>query len=212
MGYKKLKTCDSQTDISDKFLNIEYDLSEKLSRLTFNDPIFYVYNPLEYARELHVKFVRKYYNTPGADILFLGMNPGPWGMSQTGIPFGDSRIVREWFGIEGCVSRPEKEHPERKISGLKCERTELSGTKFWGLMKDICGSPERFFEHCFVYNICPLAFLSSTGTNVTPAEIKVTSIPHPSPRNRKYYSIWERVTVEKLQELGVYQLLEKNQT
>lgn len=196
MEHKKLITHDpKETEISEKFLEIEYALSEKLSRLAFSDPIFYVYNPLEYARELHVNFVRKYYNTPGVDILFLGMNPGPWGMSQTGvgslnnivenvfrviyitvvfqIPFGDSRIVRDWFGIGGCVKQPEKEHPKRIVSGLNCKRTEVSGTKFWGLIRQICGCPEKFFKHCFVYNICPLAFLSKSGANVTPAEIKV---------------------------------------
>lgn len=241
---------------AEKLLRIENELSEKLNSLRFGPPIEYVYNPLEYAKELHSKFVRKYFITPTKKIMFLGMNPGPWGMSQTGIPFGEHKIVTEWFQISGNVSRPEKEHPLRKVEGLDCHRSEISGKKFWGLFKTLCDTPEIFFEYSFVYNVCPLAFMTSSGKNVTPAEIKgqeqktlnsicdeafldiikdlqveiivgigkfaekraisalknykesnvkVLSIPHPSPRNLKNSTNWAEATVEALKQHDLLQ-------
>ena len=34
------------------------------------------------------------------EAVFLGMNPGLWGMAQTGVPFGTVSLVRDWMGIE----------------------------------------------------------------------------------------------------------------
>lgn len=82
--------------------------------------------------------------------------------------------MKEWFQVSGSVGHPEKEHPSRKIAGLKCHRTEVSGKKFWGLFRQICGNPENFFRYSFVYNICPLQFMTNTGKNITPAELKVS--------------------------------------
>jgi hypothetical protein len=35
-----------------------------------------------------------------------------------------------------------------------------------------------FFHQAFVYNYCPLAFMMSTGKNITPTELKVFSKLH----------------------------------
>ncbi|KAM8794086.1 single-strand selective monofunctional uracil DNA glycosylase [Eudromia elegans] len=99
------------------------------------------------------------------------MNPGPFGMAQTGVPFGDAWHVREWLGVRGHVGRPPSEHPRRRVQGLACGRTEVSGARFWGLLRALCARPRRFFRHCFVHNHCPLLFVSRAGRNVTPAEL-----------------------------------------
>lgn len=94
-------------------------------------------------------------------------------MCQTGVPFGEVKSVRDWMGIDESVEKPEVECPERRIKGFSCLRSEQSGMKFWGLFKELCGTPERFFKSAFVYNYCPLAFMDNKGKNITPNMIKV---------------------------------------
>ncbi|HEX6201264.1 MAG TPA: uracil-DNA glycosylase family protein, partial [Thermoanaerobaculia bacterium] len=98
-------------------------------------------------------------------------NPGPWGMSQTGVPFGEIAAVREWMGIDGRVERPEPEHPKRPIEGFACSRSEVSGRRLWGWARERFGAPERFFERFFVWNYCPLVFLEESGRNRTPDKL-----------------------------------------
>mmetsp|Transcript_25877 Transcript_25877/g.64640 ORF Transcript_25877/g.64640 Transcript_25877/m.64640 type:complete len:204 (+) Transcript_25877:589-1200(+) len=102
------------------------------------------------------------------------MNPGPFGMAQTGVPFGDVAMVRDWMLIsdaDGPVGTPARENPNRKIAGFACPRSEVSGTRLWGWARDHYGTPSdplRFFSHFFVHNYCPLVFMSSSGRNVPP--------------------------------------------
>ena len=99
------------------------------------------------------------------------MNPGPFGMAQTGVPFGEVSRVRDWLGIEGPVGRPEHEHPKRPIEGFACTRSEISGGRFWGSVAAHWRTPERFFEDHFVGNYCPLIFMTTTGRNLTPDKL-----------------------------------------
>ncbi|XP_017271326.1 single-strand-selective monofunctional uracil-DNA glycosylase 1 [Kryptolebias marmoratus] len=155
---------------SSLFLQAELELNAHLRRLSFSDPVRYVYNPLEYAWEPHRCYVETYCQ-PGQSVLFLGMNPGPFGMAQTGVPFGEVRSVVEWLRISGEVGRPDTEHPKRRILGLSCTQSEVSGARFWGFFRKLCGEPTRFFRHCFVHNLCPLIFMSASGKNLTPPEL-----------------------------------------
>ncbi|XP_014471234.1 PREDICTED: single-strand selective monofunctional uracil DNA glycosylase isoform X2 [Dinoponera quadriceps] len=157
--------------IAEKLLSIEKQLSAEVQRITFQSVVRYIYNPLEYAFDPHAMYVRKYCNGP-KKVIFLGINPGPWGMSQTGVPFGEVTMVRDWLKISGSVGTPPKEHPDRKITGFQCRRSEPSGRRLWGLFKKLCGSPENFFQNAYVHNYCPLAFLNDRACNVTPAELK----------------------------------------
>jgi len=161
--------------ISDKLLSIEQELCVKLRDITFPSSIHYIYNPLEYAFETHAMYVRKYC-TDMKKILFLGMNPGPWGMSQTGVPFGEISMVRDWLGISGSVGNPLKEHPDRKITGFQCTRSEVSGLRLWGLFRELCENTENFFRHAYMHNYCPLAFMDARARNITPAELKAIFI------------------------------------
>ncbi|AEC02201.1 uracil-DNA glycosylase family protein [Parasphaerochaeta coccoides] len=120
----------------------------------------YVYNPLEYAWDIHEQYLRRYVR-PEAEIMFMGMNPGPFGMVQTGVPFGEVEAVRSWLGLYGPVGHPSPEHPGRPVEGFSCRRSEVSGQRLWGLMKERFGSPDIFFSRHCVMNYCPLAFLDS---------------------------------------------------
>ncbi|XP_029947801.1 single-strand selective monofunctional uracil DNA glycosylase [Salarias fasciatus] len=156
---------------SSRFLQAELELNAHLRRLSFGQPVCYIYNPLEYAWDTHRCYVEKYCQ-PGKRFLFLGMNPGPFGMAQTGVPFGEVKSVVDWLKITGDVGHPDNEHPKRRITGLSCTQSEVSGARFWGLFRKLCGEPERFFQHCFVHNLCPLIFMNANGKNLTPPELK----------------------------------------
>ncbi|HXV65399.1 MAG TPA: uracil-DNA glycosylase family protein [Vicinamibacteria bacterium] len=142
-------------------------LGRKLDALSFGPPVTHVYNPLSYAWELHRRYLERY-GDGEREVVLVGMNPGPWGMVQTGVPFGDVEMVRDWLGIDGRVGRPKKEHPRRRVRGFECHRSEVSGHRLWGWARERFGSPERFFERFFVLNYCPLAFLERSGRNRTP--------------------------------------------
>ncbi len=146
------------------------ELGQAAARLSFSPPVTHVYNPLDYAREPCLRYLRKYGRGP-REVLLLGMNPGPWGMAQTGVPFGDVAMVRDWLGIEGSVRRPPSEHPKRPVQGFACPRGEVSGQRLWGWARDRFGSADRFFARFFVCNYCPLCFMEASGRNFTPDKL-----------------------------------------
>jgi single-strand selective monofunctional uracil DNA glycosylase len=149
-------------------------ISRRLARgadaLRFAPPVTHVYNPLRYARACHEAYLERYAGARGGALL-IGMNPGPWGMVQTGVPFGEVELVREWLGIEARVGRPDPEHPKRPVQGFACTRSEVSGKRLWGWARERFGRPERFFARFFVWNYCPLAFLEESGRNRTPDKL-----------------------------------------
>ena len=142
-------------------------LVAELANLTFGPPVTHVYNPLIYARDSHAAYVTRYGAGP-KEVLLVGMNPGPWGMAQTGVPFGEVSLVRDWMGIDGAVGRPTHEHPARPVTGFACLRSEVSGRRLWGWARDTFRTPEVFFARFLVVNYCPLLFLEESGRNRTP--------------------------------------------
>lgn len=142
-------------------------LKRDLRQFPLAPPVTHVYNPLDYAWEPHRAYLERY-GAPPREVLLVGMNPGPWGMVQTGVPFGDVELVRDWLSIEGSVARPPNEHPKRPVLGFACRRREGSGQRLWGWAKDRFGVPEAFFARFFVGNYCPLCFFLQDGTNLTP--------------------------------------------
>ena len=155
---------------ADELKRIYRDLSDAVDHLAFDQPTTHVYNPLNYARNP----VEQYLEQAGKDrkeVIFLGMNPGPWGMAQTGVPFGTVNMVRDWLKIEGPVSRPFNEHRKRPILGFDVKREEVSGTRFWGWARDRFGTADQFFERFFVANYCPLVFMEESGRNRTPDKL-----------------------------------------
>lgn len=144
-------------------------LSADLAGLAFAPPVSHVYNPLDYAWPVHAEYLRRYAGGPRR-VLFLGMNPGPFGMVQTGVPFGEIEAVRDWLGLAGPVARPAAENPKRPVEGFACPRSEVSGRRLWGLFRERFGAPETFFAGHFVANYCPLAFFDG-GRNLTPDKL-----------------------------------------
>lgn len=138
------------------------------SGLRFGPPVTHVYNPLDYAWGAHAEYLERYGGSREGRVILLGMNPGPWGMAQTGVPFGEVTAVREWLGIRARIKRPPEEHSKRPVLGLACPRSEVSGRRLWGWAQDHFGTPERFFERFFVANYCPLMFMEASGRNRTP--------------------------------------------
>jgi single-strand selective monofunctional uracil DNA glycosylase len=142
-------------------------LANEVDALTFGPPVTHVYNPLRYAAAPHREYLRRYAATKKR-IVLLGMNPGPYGMAQTGVPFGEVRLVRDWLGIEAAVGKPEREHEKRPVEGFACARSEVSGARLWGALAERYREPERFFAEHFIANYCPLVFMEQSGKNRTP--------------------------------------------
>jgi single-strand selective monofunctional uracil DNA glycosylase len=151
-------------------LEITRKLSDDVDQIDASSFAAYTYNPLSYAREIHERYLRKF-GKGKKEAVWLGMNPGPFGMAQTGVPFGDVAMVRDYLGLRGRVTRPEREHPKRPVQGLDCPKSEVSGTRLWGLARKHYPAPEEFFERFFVVNYCPLVFMSETGSNLTPDKL-----------------------------------------
>ena len=151
-------------------VSISRELSKGVSELRFEAPVTHVYNPLDYARAPHELYLEQWGKGPKRALL-LGMNPGPFGMAQTGVPFGDLSMVRDFLGVTGKVGRPKREHPKRPIAGFSCQRGEVSGKRLWGFAQQRFGSAAEFFEHFFVVNYCPLAFMEESGANRTPDKL-----------------------------------------
>lgn len=145
-------------------------LRDSVDKLTFSNPITHVYNPLNYAWEAHELYLKKYANSKKS-VIFLGMNPGPWGMAQIGVPFGEISLIKNWLNISSPVNKPLVEHPKRLIEGFDCKRSEVSGRRLWGLFKERFIEPEQFFQNHFVANYCPLVFMEASGCNRTPDKL-----------------------------------------
>jgi single-strand selective monofunctional uracil DNA glycosylase len=145
-------------------------LCRAVDALSFDPPVTHVYNPLRYAWDPYAQYLERFGAAQGRVVL-LGMNPGPFGMAQSGVPFGEVSMVREFLGIHATVGRPRVEHPKRRVEGLLCTRSEVSGARLWGWARQRYGTPERFFARFFIMNYCPLAFLEESGRNRTPDKL-----------------------------------------
>jgi single-strand selective monofunctional uracil DNA glycosylase len=150
-----------------ELVRIALELRDRTAELRFSPPVSHVYNPLQYAWEAHQSYLTRFGGEP-KEVLLVGMNPGPWGMAQTGVPFGEVGAVRQWLGVDCTVGRPDPEHPRRPVDGFQCRRSEVSGRRVWGWARDTFGTPDRFFARFFIHNYCPLLFLESSGRNRTP--------------------------------------------
>jgi single-strand selective monofunctional uracil DNA glycosylase len=148
-------------------------LRDAVGKLRFAPPVACVYNPLDYAWAAHEAYLQQY-GAAGKRVIFLGMNPGPFGMAQTGVPFGEISAVRDWLGIEEKIGRPAAEHPKRPVLGFDCPRCEVSGQRLWGLFASSFGSAKKFSREHLVMNYCPLAFIESTGRNRTPDKLPLS--------------------------------------
>ncbi|MDR2166108.1 MAG: single-stranded DNA-binding protein [Zoogloeaceae bacterium] len=144
-------------------------LSAAVDEMRFASPVTHVYNPLDYAWTVHERYLSRYGNGRRR-MVFLGMNPGPFGMAQTGVPFGEVAAVRDWLGLAGPVGAPRHPNPKRPVEGFACPRSEVSGRRLWGLFQACFGTADAFFTDHFVANYCPLAFFAGSR-NLTPDKL-----------------------------------------
>lgn len=178
---------------------IAEQLRDGVARLELaRGPITHVYNPLAYAWDRHRDYLARWGRRPRA--VLVGMNPGPWGMAQTGVPFGDVVLVRDWLGISGPVGRPPGEHPKRPVLGFDCPRREVSGQRLWGWARGRFATPERFFERFFVLNYCPLGFLETSGRNRTPDKL-------PTADRERLYGVCDPALRAAVEALGATHVL-----
>jgi single-strand selective monofunctional uracil DNA glycosylase len=190
-----------------QLIAVARELSAELAGLRFAAPVTHVYDPLAYAWEPHAAYLRKFGAGAGRTVL-VGMNPGPFGMAQTGVPFGEVALVRDWMGISGAVHRPDPEHPKRPVLGFDHPRSEVSGQRLWGWARDRYGTADAFFARFFVANWCPLCFLEASGRNRTPDKL-------PANERNALYAACDRAlrrTVEALEPrwvIGVGALVEQ---
>ena len=159
------------SDIADRLIAAARQLSRAVGRLRFTAPVAHVYNPLDYAWAVHEAYIRRFGSTRKR-VLFLGMNPGPHGMMQTGVPFGEIAAVRDWMGILAAVRQPAWAHAKLPVHGFAHTRSEVSGRRLWGLFAERFGAATNFFAEHYVANYCPLGFLSATGANLTPDKLR----------------------------------------
>lgn len=172
---------------------ISRELCRAVSKLELHDPVAYVYNPLEYARRPHERYLETY-GGGTKDAIFLGMNPGPFGMAQTGVPFGEVSLVRDYLRVEATVDEVENAHPKRPVEGFACTRSEVSGARFWGWVRSRHPDPHSFFARFFVVNYCPLAFVEESGRNRTPDKL--------APEEREaLYAVCDRALVRVVETL-----------
>ncbi len=155
---------------ADGVLRATRRLCEAVDPMKFRAPVTHVYNPLIHAARGHRRYVRRF-GDRDKRVIFLGMNPGPYGMTQTGVPFGEIASVRDWMGIEEKIDRPEHEHPKRPVDGFACTRSEVSGARVWGAIASHWGEPEAFFRDHYIANYCPLVFMEASGKNRTPDKL-----------------------------------------
>jgi single-strand selective monofunctional uracil DNA glycosylase len=146
-----------------------------LRGVNFSSPVTHTYQPLDYAWETHCAYLERY-GSGKKRVLLLGMNPGPFGMAQTGVPFGEIPAVRDWMKISGAVGSPEIPHPKRPIEGFACEKSEVSGRRLWGLFSQQYPRADDFFRDHFVANYCPLVWMSASGANLTPDKLPASEI------------------------------------
>ncbi len=168
-----MKTRSGNREAIGQLKAITDELVRALGDLHFAAPVSVVYNPLEYARSAYDTYLERYAGPPKEAVL-IGMNPGPWGMAQTGVPFGEIGIVRDWLGITADIAAPARTHPKRPVQGFACTRSEVSGRRLWGWIRETFVDPQRFFRRFFVANYCPLLFLEENGRNRTPNNLKAS--------------------------------------
>jgi len=93
------------------------------------------------------EFYKKFYNDSNPRHLILGINPGRFGGGVTGVPFTDSKRLKNECGI----SYPGK------------ETHEPSSVFVYDVIKAY-GGPEAFYQKFYINSICPLGF-TATGKN-----------------------------------------------
>ncbi len=192
------------TSVKSQLIDAAKRLSDEVDALSFAEPVTHVYNPLSYAWDAHQAYL-SHVSDKGAKVVFLGMNPGPWGMAQTGVPFGEIAAARDFLKLNVPVDHPENEHPKRIVTGFECQRSEVSGRRLWGLFADKYKTAKKFFARHFVTNYCPLVFMEESARNRTPDKLPAAERqPLDAACDRHLQTILEVLQPKHVVGIGVY--------
>ncbi|XP_053613539.1 single-strand selective monofunctional uracil DNA glycosylase-like isoform X3 [Plodia interpunctella] len=194
-------------DIADEFLELLDQLNSSLNQLELPRKVECVYNPTVYARHTFEMYVRKFCNTKKT-VMYFGMNPGPWGMSQTGVPFGEISSVKDWLGIEGPVGKPAVEIANRRVLGFACNRTELAQLRpLFDICDPIFCKVLQLYEVKIIIAIgkfCEKRAEKALKTYLPNNSVQILYLPHPSPRVVNNID-WEQKAYEFLQSYNLMQ-------
>ena len=162
------------SSLPDSLIDLSAKLSDQCDGLKLH-PSLYKYNPLAYAGDVYKQYINRFALSEKR-ALFVGINPGPWGMAQTGVPFGEVNVVRDWLKLQGKVGQPQREHPRYRVQGFECKRSEVSGRRLWRLFRERFKTPDRFFEEHLIINYCPLMLIreypNGHAANLTPDKLR----------------------------------------
>ncbi len=189
-----------------QLIDAALELSQRCTEIApkIGSPLEWVYNPLDYAWDVHESYLSRFGGL-GANTILLGMNPGPWGMGQTGVPFGDVVKVVEYLGLEGKVGTPDITHPKRPVIGLESTRREVSGSRLWSLIEDIYGDAKEAHRNLFVVNHCPLLMFDSAGRNLTPDKLRAAPAKEMLAACDKHLEmVAEALSAERVVGVGAY--------
>lgn len=100
----------------------------------------YAENP--HALEISSRFYRKFYGDDQPRRMVMGINPGRFGAGVTGIPFTDTRRLKEKCGLE--------------IPGLS---TYEPSSVFVYEFIEAFGGVEAFYGRYYISAVCPLGFV-----------------------------------------------------
>ena len=98
-------------------------------------------NPL--VPQLTREFYTRYYSDPHPRKLILGINPGRLGAGATGIPFTDTKRMRDVLGID--PRQPRDTH-------------EPSSVFVYDVIQAYSG-PQAFYADFYIHSVCPLGFV-----------------------------------------------------
>src|SRR6185295_10531786 len=144
-----------------------------------------VVNPGRYGERWHARFRRAYPLRP-RPLIFCGLNPGPYGMAQTGVPFTDlkrlesclPKLARELAAAGESLALPGLAPPE--LRPFLTRTFESSAVRVYRFLSHSHGSAEEAFGDLVFVNPCPLLMIerptakrssAARGPNRTPADL-----------------------------------------
>ena len=186
-------------------------LRDGTEKLRFEAPVHVTYNPLTYAWGPHEQYVRTYGNGEKSH-LFLGMNPGPFGMAQTGVPFGEVDAVVNWLHIRGEVGRPEHTYYCPLIwmgaTGANITPDKLP-TEQRAAVDAVC--MEHLLSLITILNPHTLVGVGAYATQklrdaasrLPGKSFTIGTLLHPSPASPIANKLWPERPIQQLKELGI---------
>jgi len=177
--------------VADQILAASDRLSERLAALP---PVgdLVALDPTRYCRSAWAAYLQMAARL--GCVLVVGMNPGPHGMAQTGVPFTDPWIVDELdlqapradvppADIPAVGSWRHRSHRARGVLGSKREE---SAKRLWPLLREICApyaavgpsadkiaeATRRVCNEVLLVNALPICWLDPAGKNVSAEQVE----------------------------------------